>query len=207
MTPEITAYLAAADPSLGAVIARVGPCELRPRLDRTPFEALVRAIANQQLNGKAAECILARFLTLFPKNRFPKPADLSAISDEDLRCVGFSRAKIAALRDLAAKTLDGTVPSKRRILTLDDEEIIRRIIIVRGVGRWTVEMMLIFELGRPDVFPVDDFGVRTGVRMLYGLPDLPKPREMASYGERWRPHRSVATWYLWRAVEAARSRS
>lgn len=183
------------------LIRRVGPCTLRPAPRRSPFESLVRAVANQQLNGRAAATILGRFTALFPEKRFPAPDDLAGVTDDQLRACGFSRAKIAAIRDLAAHAMAGTIPSSRGIARLSDEEIIERLTEVRGVGRWTVEMLLIFKLGRQDVLPVDDFGVRTGFRLAYARPTLPKPRELLHEGERWRPHRTTAAWYLWRAVE------
>lgn len=186
------------------LIREHGDCKLVPDPRRSPFESLVRAVAHQQLNGTAAESILRRFRALFPGKRFPGPTDLAAIPDEALRGAGFSRAKIAALRDIAEKTLSGVVPTSRAIVRMTDDEIIARLTQVRGVGRWTVEMMLIFKLGRADVWPVDDFGVRTGYRIAYDLPALPSAKELLLQGERWRPHRTTAAWYLWRAVEAAR---
>lgn len=188
------------------VIGEVGPYAILTRARRSPFESLVRAIAYQQLHEKAAESILKRFIALFPGRRFPLPADVLAVSAEAIREAGFSRAKIAALQDLAAKALDGTVPTAAAIQRLDDEAIIKRLIAVRGVGRWTVEMLLIFQLGRPDVLPVDDFGVRNGFRLAYGLSSMPTPKDVMQYGERWRPYRTAAAWYLWRAVDVAKRR-
>lgn len=188
------------------VIGEVGPYAILTRARRSPFESLVRAIAYQQLHEKAAESILKRFIALFPGRRFPLPADVLAVSAEAIREAGFSRAKMAALQDLAAKALDGTVPTAAAIQRLDDEAIIKRLIAVRGVGRWTVEMLLIFQLGRPDVLPVDDFGVRNGFRLAYGLLSMPTPKDVMQYGERWRPYRTAAAWYLWRAVDLAKRR-
>ncbi len=188
------------------VIGEVGPYAILTRARRSPFESLVRAIAYQQLHEKAAESILKRFMALFPGRRFPWPADVLAVSAKAIREAGFSRAKIAALQDLAAKALDGTVPTAAAIQRLDDEAIIERLIAVRGVGRWTVEMLLIFQLGRPDVLPVDDFGVRNGFRLAYGLSSMPTPKDVRQYGERWRPYRTAAAWYLWRAVDVAKRR-
>lgn len=189
------------------VIGEVGPYAILTRARRSPFESLVRAIAYQQLHEKAAESILKRFIALFPGRRFPQPADVLAVSAEAIREAGFSRAKIAGLRDLAAKALDGIVPAAAAIQRLDDEAIIKRLIAVRGVGRWTVEMLLIFQLGRPDVLPVDDFGVRSGFRLAYGLSSMPTPKDVMQYGERWRPYRTAAAWYLWRAVDLAKRRA
>ena len=186
------------------LIREVGPFNLTPRSKRSPFESLARAIAYQQLHEKAAESILRRFVALFPTRRFPQPDDLLAMNEQAIHGAGFSRAKVAALRDLAAKTLDGTVPRGAVVRKLDDDAIIERLITVRGVGRWTVEMLLIFQLGRPDVLPVDDFGVRNGFRIAYGLRKMPSPKEVLRYGERWKPYRTAAARYLWRAADLAK---
>jgi DNA-3-methyladenine glycosylase II len=185
----------------------VGPYTLVPRVGCSPFESLVRAIAYQQLHDKAAESIIKRLIALFPRRRFPGPADILATHWRLMRRAGFSRAKIAALKDLAAKALDGTVPTSRVIKRLDDEAIVERLMVVRGIGRWTAEMLLIFHLGRPDVLPVDDFGVRNGFRIAYGRRSLPTPKAMLRYGERWKPYRTVASWYLWRAADTGRKRA
>jgi DNA-3-methyladenine glycosylase II len=195
------------DPVIRRLIREMGPFTLTPQSKRSPFESLVRAIAYQQLHEKAAESILRRFVALFPRRRFPQPDDLLATDEQALRGAGFSRAKIAALRDLAAKTLDGTVPTGAIVRTLDDEAIIERLIAIRGIGRWTVEMLLIFQLGRPDILPVDDFGVRNGFRIAYGRPSMPMPRELRQFGERWKPYRTAAAWYLWRAADRAKEAS
>jgi DNA-3-methyladenine glycosylase II len=204
MTPEAHEHLSKRCRVMRRLIKAHGPCTLVPELKRSPFEALVSAVAHQQLNGTAAETILERFRALFPRKRFPTPAQLDAVKDEALRACGFSWAKIAAIRDIAAKTLDGTVPTSRAIRVLPDEEIIERLTAVRGVGRWTVEMLLIFKLGRPDVLPADDFGVRNGYRIAFGLEEMPKPKELLAYGERWRPHTTTAAWFLWRAADASK---
>ena len=198
-----TRHLSKADPVMRRLIREVGPFTLIPRSKRSPFESLTRAIAYQQLHDKAAESILRRFVALFPKGRFPRPSDLLAMDEQAIRGAGFSRAKVAALRDLAAKTLDGTVPTGAIVRKLDDEAIIERLVAVRGIGRWTVEMLLIFQLGRPDVLPVDDFGVRNGFRIAYNRRSMPMPKEMQRYGERWKPYRTAAAWYLWRAADRA----
>jgi DNA-3-methyladenine glycosylase II len=205
MTQEALSHLSRHDPVMRKLIRGAGPCALEPEARRSPFESLVRAVAHQQLNGTAATTILNRFRKLFPGRRFPRPADLAQVSDEAMRAAGFSRAKIAAIRDIAEKTLSGLVPTTRAIRQLEDDVIVSRLIEVRGVGRWTVEMLLIFQLGRPDVLPVDDFGVRTGFRLAYGRKDMPRPKELMEFGERWRPHRTTAAWYLWRAVELAKA--
>jgi DNA-3-methyladenine glycosylase II len=190
---------------MAALIKAAGPCRIEPHPERGAFEALVRAIAHQQLHGIAAERILARFVALFSDAQFPAPQQVLAASDQQLRAVGFSRSKVAALKDLAAKTIAAVVPGAAELAQLSDGELIERISTVRGVGRWTVEMLLIFQLRRPDVLPVDDFGVRNGFRLAYGLKALPTPRALAEFGERWKPYRSTAAWYLWRAVDLARA--
>jgi DNA-3-methyladenine glycosylase II len=206
MRPEILRHLAAADPVMRRIIRQHGACELKPETRRSPFQSLVQAIAHQQLNGTAANTILARFKKLFPGRRFPRAADLAGVTDAQIRACGFSFAKIRAIRDLAEKTLSGVVPASRQIAKLTDEEIILRLTAVRGVGRWTVEMLLIFQLGREDVLPVDDFGVRTGFGHAYRKGKMPKPKELLAHGEKWRPHRTTAAWYLWRAADGAKKK-
>jgi DNA-3-methyladenine glycosylase II len=206
MTPEALRQLAAVDPVMRRLIHEIGPCRLEPEFRRSPFQSLVQAVAHQQLNGTAANTILTRFKKLFPGRRFPKPADLAKVTDEQIRACGFSFAKIKAIRDIAEKTLSGVVPTSREIVTLSDAEIIGRLTEVRGVGRWTVEMLLIFQLGRTDVLPVDDFGVRNGFRIAYKKRELPTPKELLKFGERWRPHSTTAAWYLWRAADAAKKK-
>ena len=206
MRPEILRHLAAADPVMRRIIRQHGACELKPETRRSPFQSLVQAIAHQQLNGTAANTILTRFKKLFPGRRFPRVADLAGVTDAQIRACGFSFAKIRAIRDLAEKTLSGVVPAAREIAKLTDEEIILRLTAVRGVGRWTVEMLLIFQLGREDILPVDDFGVRTGFGHAYRKGKMPKPRELLAHGEKWRPHRTTAAWYLWRAADGAKKK-
>jgi DNA-3-methyladenine glycosylase II len=195
------------DPVMASLIAAAGPCRLKSREQQPPFEALARAIAHQQLHGAAARNILARLVALYAPLTFPSPQQLLDTPDARLRGVGFSFAKIAALKDLARKTLDGVVPPGAELASLGDQEIIERISTVRGIGRWTVEMMLMFQLERRDVLPVDDFGVRNGFRLAYGLRGMPTPRALAQFGERWKPYRSIAAWYLWRACDLARDGS
>jgi len=190
---------------MAALMAVAGPFRLEPRTERGPFHALASAIAHQQLHGVAARRILARFIALFTGVDFPAPHQVLALSDAQLRAVGFSFAKVAALKDLAAKTIAAVVPAAEELEALSDAELIERISSVRGIGRWSVEMLLIFYLQRPDVLPVDDFGVRNGFRLAYGLKALPTPRALAQFGERWKPYRSTAAWYLWRAVDLARA--
>lgn len=203
--------LAQADPRLGQLIARAGSYALRLKSSHSPFEALLESIIYQQLHGKAAAAILKRLLTLFG-DLHPSPEHLLLASDEALRSAGLSGSKVLALRDLAAKTIDGTVPTLTRIRRMPDGEIIERLTAVRGIGPWTVEMLLIFRLGRPDVLPVSDYGVRKGFALTFRkLPKnkpftaemLARPADMLKRGERWRPWRSVASWYLWRACDLA----
>jgi DNA-3-methyladenine glycosylase II len=201
---EATDHLTRVDPVMCRLIEDIGPFTLKPKVRRSTFESLARAIAYQQLHDKAAESILKRFVALFPGRRFPRPDELLAMNVSAIRKTGFSRPKILALRDLAAKTIDGTVPTNRVIMQLKDDAIVERLITVRGIGRWTVEMLLIFQLGRPDVLPVDDFGVRNGFRIAYRRRAMPTPKHVLQYGERWKPYRTVAAWYLWRAADRAR---
>jgi DNA-3-methyladenine glycosylase II len=206
MYSEAEQHLSRVDRPLARIIEQVGPCRLQPEQSRSPFRSLVQAVAHQQLNGTAAETILGRFKALFPGRRFPRPEDLSAVTDLQLRSAGFSRAKIAAIRDIAARSLSGQIPTARVIRGWSDDEIVERLTEARGVGRWTVEMLLIFQLGRPDVLPADDFGVRQGFQWVYGHETLPKPRDLLAHGEVWKPHRTVAAWYLWRAVDLSRAK-
>ena len=203
MTPEAHRHLSKADPVMRGLIRTVGRCGLQPKV-RTPFEALVTAVAHQQLHGAAAETILKRFKACASGRRFPKPSEVDQLSDDAIRAAGFSRAKLAAIRDLAVRAQSGLLPTRRRLGRMDDEAVIACLTECRGVGRWTAEMFLMFTLGRPDVLPVDDFGIRNGFRLAYGLPEMPSPKELGSFGERWRPHRTTASWYLWRAVDLAK---
>jgi DNA-3-methyladenine glycosylase II len=209
---EALAHLRARDPKLGLLIDRVGPFILRLDASPEPFETLLESILYQQLNGKAAATIHARVCDLF--GGICTPQAMVDIPEERLRGAGVSFNKIKALKDLAAKTLDGTVPSHAAIAKMPDADIVERLTEVRGIGAWTVEMLLIFRMGRPDVLPVTDYGVRKGFALTFQrLPksrpveaaDLPKPDVVFKRGERWRPFRSVASWYLWRACDLARS--
>jgi len=197
-------HLLRADKILGRVIKKVGPCPLAPRRGVQPYHALVKAVTYQQLNGNAAETIFRRFLAQFPETKFPAPEHVVAASDETLRSAGLSRAKTAAIKDIAAKTIAGVVPTRRAIARMSDVEIVERLTTIRGVGPWTVEMLLMFTLGRPDVLPATDYGVRSGFALVYGLTELPLPKDVLAHGERWRPYRSVASWYFWRALDAAK---
>lgn len=174
---------------------------ITPPVSLRPFDSLAESIAYQQLNGKAAATIWKRVRALYPKTKWLDPAKVLATPDEALRTAGLSRSKTAALKDLAAKTVDGTVPSGRALLGMTDDEIIARLTQVRGIGRWTVEMLLLFDLGRLDVWPVDDYGVRKGFAKTFRKRKLPTPKELLKHGEKWRPYRSVAAWYFWRALD------
>ncbi|MDF2489577.1 MAG: putative 3-methyladenine-DNA glycosylase [Pseudomonas sp.] len=196
---EATRFLAALDPDWDRHVAMVGPCLHRPTPGREPFEALVRAIAYQQLHPRAGDAILGRMLALFPEADFPTPAQLLASTPEALRACGFSANKLATIHGIAQARLDGVVPSREEALALSDEALIERLVSLRGVGRWTVEMLLIYSLERGDVLPVDDLGVREGYRRMKGLDKAPTPAQMRSLAAAWRPHRTIASWYLWRA--------
>jgi DNA-3-methyladenine glycosylase II len=194
-------HLSAIDPRFAALIARSARYNLKTNGIVRPFDALAESIAYQQLSGKAAATIWGRVRALYPKRKYLDPKLVLATPDEKLRGAGLSRSKVAAIKDLAAKTLDGTVPTARALQKMSDEEIIERLITVRGVGRWTVEMLLIFDLGRPDVWPVDDYGVRKGFAKTFGRRKLPKPKQLLKHGRKFAPHRSVAAWYFWRALD------
>ena len=209
---EAVSALAAADTTLGTLMARIGVCGLMRRPAETPFETLLEAIVHQQLTGKAAGTILARVKALFPRG-MPTAAKLDSLPVEQLRAAGLSRGKVASLKDLAARSLSGEIPEFAALEPLDDEAIVERLTMVRGVGRWTVEMLLIFRLGRLDVLPATDYGVRKGFALTFPRRgasrrrtmetdmELPSAAEVLARGERWRPYRSVATWYLWRALD------
>ena len=192
-------HLAAVQPEFGPLIDRIGPCTAKIEV-REPYEALIRAIAHQQLHGNAARAILRRLAELHPAG-FPDPATLLALSDEAFRACGFSASKVATIREICARTLDGTVPSAPEAAGIEDEDLIARLSSIKGVGRWTVEMLLISSLGRPDVLPVDDFGVREGWRLLTGAEAQLRPKQLAAIGQAWAPYRSTAAWYLWRASD------
>jgi DNA-3-methyladenine glycosylase II len=201
--------LTAKDPKLGELIQRVGPFGLVLKSTHSPFEALLEAILYQQLHANAARAILGRLLAIFG-DIHPHPEQLLAVPEEVMRAAGVSRGKYLSLRDLAARTLDGTVPSITAIRRMTDDAIVERLSEVRGIGTWTAEMLLIFRLGRPDVFPSSDYGVRKGFLLTFGRVKkgkpitadmLPKPEQMERRAEKWRPWRSVASWYLWRACD------
>lgn len=196
-------HLAATDPRFAELIARALPFAPRAAVLARPFDALAESIAYQQLSGKAAATIWGRVRALYPKRKWLDPKAVLATPDETLRACGLSGSKTAALKDLAAKTIHGTVPKGPALAAMSDEEIIERLTAVRGIGRWTVEMLLLFELGRLDVWPVTDYGVQKGFAKTFRKRKLPTPKELQRIGEKWRPYRSVAAWYFWRALDTA----
>jgi DNA-3-methyladenine glycosylase II len=209
---EALAHLKASDAKLGALIERAGPFTLKLDPSPSPFESLLESILYQQLHGKAAATIHRRVREYYGGD--PAPEALLKTPDEVLRAAGVSGNKARALKDLAARTLDGTVPSHAAIKKMSDAEIMERLTEVRGIGPWTVEMLLIFRLGRPDVLPVSDYGVRKGFALTFlrvpktrplDAKDLPRPEVLLKKGKRWAPFRSVASWYLWRACDLAKS--
>jgi DNA-3-methyladenine glycosylase II len=192
--------LSRADRKLARVIRRIGCFPTKKRKPQHPYASLLQAIVYQQIAGKAAEAIFGRVKAL-GANGFPTPEEIQRASKLKLRRAGLSRQKIAAVKDLAAKTLDGTVPPLAKIRRMSEEEIHERLTQVRGIGEWSVQMFLMSRLGRPDILPVQDYGIRKGFQRVYGLKGEPKPQVILEYGERWRPYRSIASWYLWRALE------
>jgi DNA-3-methyladenine glycosylase II len=201
MNPRASKHLSSVDKVLARIIRQVGPVRVTPPRGMSPYMSLVRAVAHQQITGKAANTILGRVLALYPGKKFPAPQDLLRTPNRKLRAAGFSWAKVRSVKDIAAKTIEGVVPTSRALVRMSDAQIIERLTCVRGVGTWTVEMMLISTLGRPDVWPVTDYGVRKGIALVYKMKELPTVQETLEIGERWRPHRSAAAWYLWRACD------
>ena len=192
--------LAASDPVLAGIIKSAGPCPLTPTPNVDLFQALLRSIIYQQLHGKAAAAIHGRVVKLMPD---VNAAALETLPDAALRAAGLSANKLLAVRDLASRTIDGTVPAAESVATLDDDELIERLTKVRGVGPWTVQMLMIFYLGRPDIMPTGDFGIRKAFSLLYRRGRPVKPEVILRHSKRWQPHRSVASWYLWRSLDPA----
>jgi DNA-3-methyladenine glycosylase II len=192
-------HLRKVDPKLGLVIKRVGACGLHGAAPRDPFEALTMSIASQQLSTKAAATIFGRFCDLFPPDRRPRPERVMTMTDEEIRGVGFSRPKVAFIKDLAAHVLDGRL-DLASLKKHPDEEVMRQLVAVKGIGRWTAEIFLMFRLGRPDILPADDLGLMSAAHRIYGLRKRPTPEQLRRRAEMWRPYRSVAAWYLWASL-------
>lgn len=204
MHAESIRHLKRVDPVLAGIIERIGPCRLEIRSEGTHFDALVRSIIYQQLSGKAAATIHSRLTELFGA-RAPTPTELLATSDEQLRAVGLSRQKLSYLKDLAAKVESGLVTlTSDAIDHLGDDEIVEQLVQIKGIGRWTVQMFLIFRLGRRDVLPDLDLGIQNAIRRAYRMRKQPRPKDVLRIGAKWRPHASVASWYLWRSLDAER---
>ena len=203
-TLDASTFLASIDANWAHLVAQVGPCGHEPKPAREPYEALIRAVAYQQLHVKAGDAILARLLALHPRRAFPSPAQLLDADFDAMRACGFSARKVETIRGIAAATLDGVVPGLSTALALSDKALIARLSVLKGIGRWTVEMFLIYSLDRPDILPADDFGVREGYRLLKSLESAPSAKAMAVIGESWSPHRTAAAWYLWRVPRPAK---
>jgi DNA-3-methyladenine glycosylase II len=204
MKPDYSAarrHLMKADPKLAMIIKRVGACELHAAAPRDPFEALCMSIASQQLSIKAADTIFRRFCDLFPPARKPSPERVMTLSDDEIRAVGFSRPKVSFIKDLAAHVIDGRLDLKG-LKKHPDDEVMRQLIAVKGIGVWTAEIFLMFRLGRPDILPADDLGLLNAVHRAYGLRKRPDAKRLRKMGEAWRPHRSVAAWYLWQSLSS-----
>jgi DNA-3-methyladenine glycosylase II len=200
---EATRHLSARDEKLAALIAETAQFRTEMDASQSPYEALLESIAYQSISGKAAATIFARIKALSGNGRPPSPEQMLKLRPSTLRKAGLSGAKVLAMKDLARKTIDGTVPTREQAQKMSDEELVKRLDSVRGIGAWTVEMFLIFNLGRPDVLPIHDLGVKKGWSVTYGKKHMPKPKELLAFGERWRPYRTVASWYMWRAFERA----
>ena len=200
---EAIRFLSKADRRLARLIEKAPAFELNMNAAVTPYESLQRAIVYQSISGKAAATIFSRIRALSAKGGCPAPEEILQMRSQTLRRAGLSAAKAAALKDLASKTVAGVVPTLEEARKLSDQELVARLISIRGVGAWTVEMFLIFRLGRPDVLPIHDYGVQKGFAITYRRQSMPKPSELAAFGDRWRPFRTVASWYMWRAVELA----
>ncbi len=195
-----TGELRLADAKLRKLIDRVGPCKLELQHMQNTFETLLESIVYQQLTGKAAATIVGRLKLLYG-SQFPTPQEIIDTADDTIRAVGLSRAKLAAVKDLAEKACTGLIPEIDQLQLMEDQEIIDKLTNVRGIGEWTVQMLLIFRLGRPDILPINDYGVRKGYGLTFAKGELPAPREVLKHGERWRPWRTLASWYLWRSLD------
>jgi 3-methyladenine DNA glycosylase/8-oxoguanine DNA glycosylase len=200
---EATTFLAERDECLKRLIAETLPFQIDVADAQSPYEVLLESIAYQSISGKAAATIFGRVKALCSTGRAPTPEEVLKLRKPALRKAGLSGAKVLAMKDLAKKTIEGIVPSFEEAQKLTDEELVKRLVSVRGIGAWTVEMFLIFRLGRPDVLPIHDLGVKKGWSVAYGKKHMPKPKELLAFGERWRPYRTIASWYMWRAFERA----
>jgi len=200
---EAVRHLCACDEQLRQLVAEVRPFQIDLQNTHSPYEVLIRAICYQSITGKAAATIYGRIKAMGEDGHPPAPEKMLKIPVARLRKAGLSAAKAASMKDLAKKALAGIVPTHEEALKLSDQELVERLISVRGIGAWTVEMFLIFRLGRPDVLPIHDLGVKKGWSVAYGKKHMPTPKELLKFGERWRPYRTVASWYMWRAFEKA----
>jgi DNA-3-methyladenine glycosylase II len=198
-----TAHLSAKDEKLAELISATLQFATDEAAAQSPYEALLEAITYQSISGKAAATIFGRVKALSSTDRPPSPEQMLQLGKRALRKAGLSAAKIRAMKDLASKAIDGTVPTRAQALEMSDEELVERLVSVRGIGAWTVEMFLIFNLGRPDVLPIHDLGVKKGWSVTYGKKHMPTPKQLLAFGEQWRPYRTVASWYMWRAFERA----
>ena len=194
-------HLSSIDRRMTKIIAEHGKCALAPYWDRSPYESLVRAVAYQQLHGRAAAAILGRLVEKFAPHAFPSAERLARADPQELRALGFSSAKVTTILGIAQGALDGAVPTREEAIALRDQELIDRLTQLRGIGQWTVEMLLIFTLGRLDVMPVDDYGVKAGLQALHKLEEFPKKQDFARLTEKWQPYRSIGAWYLWRVAD------
>jgi DNA-3-methyladenine glycosylase II len=196
-TQAASTFLSAIDADWASLVKRVGACVFEPERGHEPYEALVKAVAYQQLHARAAEAILGRMLNLYA-GHFPEPEQLISTEFDQLRACGFSASKIATIQGIAQGKLNGIVPTRTEADNMTDEELITRLVTLKGIGRWTVEMLLIFTLGRMDILPVDDFAVKDGYKRLKSLEKSPTPKQLSLIGQTWKPYRSIAAWYLWR---------
>ena len=199
--------IVANDRRMAKLVAEVGECGLKPARALSPYESLVQSVVYQQLHGNAARTIFNRLLALYPRAPFPTPKMILDTRPAKLRSVGLSQNKMLAIRDIARFAHEGALPDRRAAQRLSDEELVEILIQIRGVGLWTVQMMLIFTLGRADVWPVNDYGIQQGYALLHKKKELPSPKELLALGDRWKPYRSIASWYLWRIVDLHRERT
>ena len=200
---DAVAHLSSKDEKLAALIAETAPFQVDMEAAQSPYETLMESIAYQSISGKAAATIFARVKALGSNGRAPTPEEMLKLRKSTLRKAGLSGAKILAMKDLARKTIEGIVPTLEAANKMSDDELVERLVSVRGIGAWTVEMFLIFNLGRPDVLPIHDLGVKKGWSVAYGKKHMPTPKQLLAFGERWRPYRTIASWYMWRAFERA----